>query len=80
MKSQQHTFPKEGGTMESLDFNEEEAVQDGGEELEEEDTDAFDEAVEEERARTDETTALPTELAGGGSSDVPGHDAGPAEL
>lgn len=68
--------------METLDFNEEEAVQEGGEELEEaEEKDEFDEAVETERARTDETTALPTELAGGGSSDVPGsHDSGPAEL
>jgi hypothetical protein len=68
-----------GGSMESLDFNEEKAVQEGGKELEEEKAD-FEKAADKERARTDHTTATPTELAGGAAGDVPGHDAGPAEV
>lgn len=50
---------------------------DEGSELE---PDEVDQAVEQERSRTDGTTATPTELAGGGSTEDPAtHSAGPAE-
>jgi hypothetical protein len=61
-------------------MNEQKAVQEGGEELEPAEPD-FEEVAREEKAKTDGTTATPSELAGVGSGAIEGgHNSGPAEL
>jgi len=64
-----------------LSLNEEEAVQDGGEELEEA-TPEWIEAAREEKAKTGPTTATPQELSGGAGTGAieGGHNSGPADL